>query len=75
MEDIQIPEIAGMFTTFHVGEAKTPLFVDPQDFVDTHHYARFMGFDKPVDFKLDLVEKEELNSKATEDTNETKTKK
>lgn len=43
-----------MFTSFKVGKGQIPLFVDAHDFIDTHHYARFMGYDKPVDFKLEL---------------------
>lgn len=47
-----MPEVPGMFTSFKVGKGQVPLFVEPTDFVDIHHYARFMGYDKPVDFKL-----------------------
>lgn len=50
--DITIPEVPGMFTSFKVGKGQIPLFVDAPDFVDVHHYARFMGYDKPIDFKL-----------------------
>lgn len=42
-----------MFTSFEVGEKKTPLFVDPTGFTETHHYAKFMGYDKPIDFGFD----------------------
>lgn len=53
IKDINIPDIDGMFTSFEVGEKKTPLFVDQTGFTDTHHYARFMGYDKPIDFGFD----------------------
>lgn len=49
-----------MFTSILVGKKKVPLFVDPRDFSDTHHYARFMGFDKPID--ISFVEPEEANA-------------
>lgn len=29
-----------------------PLFMDPNQFTDTSHYAKMMGYDKPMDFKL-----------------------
>lgn len=43
-----------MFTSFFVGDKA--LFVDPALFDDPEHYVRIMGYDKPVDFKLDLKE-------------------
>lgn len=60
IDDIEIPEMPGMFTSILVGPKKVPLFVDPRDFSDTHHYARFMGFDKPID--ISFVEPEEANA-------------
>lgn len=39
-----------MFTSFLV--KKRPLFVDPALFDDPEHYVRIMGYDKPIDFKL-----------------------
>ncbi|CAD7003981.1 unnamed protein product [Ceratitis capitata] len=53
--DVAVPEVPGMFTSFHV--KGKPLFVDPALFDDPEHYARIMGYDKPVDFKLDLTER------------------
>lgn len=53
MEDIEIPEIETMFTSLKIGPKKVPVFVDAASFYDTHHYARFMGYDKPLDFRLD----------------------
>lgn len=67
MSDITIPEIPGMFTSFQVGKERIPIFVDAPDFNDLHHYARFMGFDKPVDFKLNpggKIEKVETDKDA-----------
>lgn len=67
IEDIKIPEIETMFTTFTVGPEKIPLLVDATDFTDTHHFARFMGYDKPVEFELTLEEgKQRLGEKADE---------
>ncbi|XP_037891852.1 transmembrane protein 70 homolog, mitochondrial [Glossina fuscipes] len=50
--DVKVPEVPGMFTSFFVG--KKALFVDPSMFDNPEHYVRIMGYDKPVDFKLDL---------------------
>lgn len=50
IEDVKVPDIPGMFTTFEVkGKA---LFLDPRLFQDPTHYAKIMGYDKPIDFKL-----------------------
>lgn len=49
-EDVTIPEIPGMFTTF-VAKGE-PLFVDSRAFDDLHHYGKLMGYDKPIDMKL-----------------------
>lgn len=54
MEDIEIPEIETMFTSMKIGPKKVPVFVDAASFDNTHHYARFMGYDKPLDFRLDV---------------------
>lgn len=34
------------------------LFVDPTLFPDPNHYVKMMGYDKPIDFKLDMTESE-----------------
>lgn len=52
MEDIHLPEVETMFTSMKIGPKKIPVFVDAASFNDTHHYARFMGYDKPLDFRL-----------------------
>ncbi|KAG5874378.1 hypothetical protein JTB14_036722 [Gonioctena quinquepunctata] len=49
-EDVKVPEVPGMFTTFSV--KGKPLFVDPRLFDRPEHYAKIMGYDKPMDFKL-----------------------
>lgn len=48
-----------MFSSMFIGPKKLPVFVDAASFTDTHHYARFMGYDKPLDFRLDTIEKEQ----------------
>lgn len=49
-EEVKIPEVPGLFTTFFAkGKA---LFLDPRLFDQPEHYAKIMGFDKPIDFKL-----------------------
>ncbi|EDW80111.1 uncharacterized protein Dwil_GK24268 [Drosophila willistoni] len=59
--DVDVPEVPGMFTSFIVN--KRPLFVDPALFDDPEHYVRIMGYDKPIDFKLDLSGKSENKTK------------
>lgn len=44
-----------MFSTFLVNN-KTPLFVDVSQFTDPEHYVRMMGYDKPLDLKMNLEE-------------------
>lgn len=39
-----------MFTSIVV--KGTPIFIDLNHFKDTDHYAKIMGYDKPMDFKL-----------------------
>lgn len=51
-----VPDVPGLFTTFHA--KGIPLFVDPQLFEDPNHYAKIMGYDKPLDLKLGLNDKE-----------------
>lgn len=55
LKDIQVPENPGMFATFMVNN-KTPLFVDAAQFTDPEHYVKMMGYDKPLDLKLNLEE-------------------
>jgi len=62
--DVVVPEVPGMFTSFLVN--KRPLFVDPALFDDPEHYVKIMGYDKPIDFKLDLSSLPEKQSKAKE---------
>ena len=57
----QVPEVPGLFTSFVVNNLEnksTGLFIDPKLFEDPSHYVRIMGYDKPIDFKLDLKEKD-----------------
>ncbi|XP_018567654.1 transmembrane protein 70 homolog, mitochondrial [Anoplophora glabripennis] len=49
-EEVKVPDVPGLFTTFFAkGKA---LFLDPRLFDQPEHYAKIMGFDKPLDFKL-----------------------
>lgn len=46
-----------MFTTM---KAKgKPLFIEARHFFDPLHYAKIMGYDKPLDFKLGNVDNDE----------------
>lgn len=49
-EDVKVPEVLGMFTTFTAKDKA--LFVDPRFFENPKHYGRIMGYDKPLDLKL-----------------------
>ncbi|KAH8255931.1 hypothetical protein KR026_002936 [Drosophila bipectinata] len=62
--DVVVPEVPGMFTSFLVN--KRPLFVDPALFDDPEHYVKIMGYDKPIDFKLDLSVREDKSTKSKE---------
>ena len=51
LNDVNVPDIPGMFTTF---KAKgQPLFVEGNRFDDPFHYGKIMGYDKPLDLKWD----------------------
>ncbi|XP_063602420.1 transmembrane protein 70 homolog, mitochondrial-like [Penaeus indicus] len=56
IQDIHVPPVPGMFTTFLA--KNKPLFVDPKMFSDLEHFGRIMGYDKPIDFKLGKQEDE-----------------
>lgn len=60
VEDVHVPEIPGMFTSFLVTPkgSKKPvaLFVEPKLFEDPTHYVKIMGYDKPIDFKMNFTE-------------------
>lgn len=45
-EDVVVPDIPGMFTTFKVNN--TPMFVDAAMFSDIRHFGKIMGYDKPL---------------------------
>ncbi|CAG9584471.1 unnamed protein product [Danaus chrysippus] len=49
-DDVVVPDIPGMFTTM-VAKGK-PLFIEARHFSDPLYYAKIMGYDKPLDFKL-----------------------
>lgn len=55
-----VPDVPGMFTSFLVKDKSSkksiPLFVDPRLFADPTHYVKIMGYDKPIDFKLNHPE-------------------
>nr|XP_021183300.2 transmembrane protein 70 homolog, mitochondrial [Helicoverpa armigera] len=50
VEDVQVPDIPGAFTTLNA--KGVPLFIEARHFTDPIHYAKMMGYDKPMDFKL-----------------------
>ncbi|XP_072932099.1 transmembrane protein 70 homolog, mitochondrial [Epargyreus clarus] len=61
VEDVTVSDLPGMFTTmFAKGK---PLFLEARHFKDPLHYAKIMGYDKPMDFKLGNVENEQQNHK------------
>lgn len=50
-----------MFTTVHI--KGTPLFIEARHFNDPWDYAKIMGYDKPMDFKLGEQESTENEKK------------
>ncbi|XP_053642652.2 transmembrane protein 70 homolog, mitochondrial [Cherax quadricarinatus] len=58
IDDVKVPDVPGMFTTFLVKDR--PLFVDPNMFEDLEHYGRLMGYNKPVNFHLGEPEKKDV---------------
>ncbi|CAH0579108.1 unnamed protein product [Chrysodeixis includens] len=50
VDDVVVPEVPSMFTTLNA--KGYPLFLEAQHFSDPMHYAKLMGYDKPMDFKL-----------------------
>ncbi|CAK1595978.1 unnamed protein product [Parnassius mnemosyne] len=60
-EDVVVPDIPGMFTTMLA--KNTPLFIEARHFNDPSHYAKIMGYDKPIDFKLGNLEDSSENVK------------
>ncbi len=51
-DEVLVPEILGIFTTYTVGAKKKPLFVDPNFVIDFNTYKMMLGYDKPIDFKI-----------------------
>jgi len=76
VEDVIAPEIPGPFTTILVkqGDKKIPLFLADTAFIDISHFGRFMGYDKPIDFKLTVkdVETARKLKKSLEDKDKVK---
>ncbi|XP_037293737.1 transmembrane protein 70 homolog, mitochondrial [Manduca sexta] len=61
-KDVHVPDVPGMFTTMHA--KGVPLFIEARHFNDPLHYAKIMGYDKPMDFKLgDTDSKDNTESK------------
>ncbi|KAL0100824.1 hypothetical protein PUN28_019302 [Cardiocondyla obscurior] len=48
--DVKVPDVTGMFTNCVI--KNIPLFFEQKFFSDSSHYIRIMGYDKPIDFKL-----------------------
>lgn len=63
-DDVVVPDVTGMFTNCII--KGMPLFFEQKFFHDSNHYIRIMGYDKPVDFKIN--NKNSLNQTVTTDT-------
>ncbi|XP_026317522.1 transmembrane protein 70 homolog, mitochondrial [Hyposmocoma kahamanoa] len=50
VDDVVVPDIPGMFTTLLA--KNKPLFIEARHFTNPKYYAKMMGYDKPMDFKL-----------------------
>lgn len=53
-----VPDVLGMFTSMTI--RGIPLFVDVRFFDDLSHYKKIMGYDKPMDFKMNNTEKQNI---------------
>lgn len=62
MQDIEVPDIPGMFTTLNA--KGHPLFIEARHFSEPVHYAKMMGYDKPMDFKLGDIDHPNSDSKS-----------
>jgi len=51
LDDVDVPDVPGMFTTFKA--RNVPLFVEGSAFHDPWHYGKLMGYDKPIEFRWD----------------------
>ncbi|XP_011879215.1 PREDICTED: transmembrane protein 70 homolog, mitochondrial [Vollenhovia emeryi] len=58
-KDVTVPDVAGIFTNCSI--KNMPFLLDKKFFHDNDHYIRVMGYDKPIDFKLN----NDLNRKIT----------
>lgn len=67
VEDVHVPEIPGMFTSLLVrsknSKKEVALFLDPKLFEDPTHYVKIMGYDKPIDFRMEVPEKQDEKKK------------
>jgi hypothetical protein len=74
--DIIVPELPGPFTTILVKTKdgkKIPLFIADVAFSHPKHFGRFMGYDKPIDFKLSTADVEAaIQLKKAEESKKTK---
>jgi transmembrane protein 70 len=50
-----------MFSSFEVNNGMA-LFVDPRLFSHPEHYGFIMGYDKPLDFKIEEQDKNKFKS-------------
>lgn len=53
-----VPDVLGMFTSMTI--RGIPLFIDARFFDDLHHYKKIMGYDKPMDFKINSTGKQNI---------------
>ena len=53
-DDVDVPFAPGMLTTFHA--KGIPLFVDEKSFQMNEAYIHLMGYDKPIDWQVDVSE-------------------
>ena len=53
--DVSIPDSVGVFTTYIVGPKGKPFFVDPEFVTDFNAYKLMLGYDKPLDIKLNKI--------------------
>lgn len=66
VKDIQNSEAQTIFTSFQVGPKNVPLFIEKGNFTDPTHYARLMGYDKPIDFGINVDLLDDVKQKSIE---------
>ncbi|XP_027204693.2 transmembrane protein 70 homolog, mitochondrial [Dermatophagoides pteronyssinus] len=69
---VQIPEMLGIFTTYTVGQKKQPLFVDSNLVIDMKLYKQMLGYDLPIDLRPESVFQNKPQQQQQQNKNDSK---